>query len=261
MSISTVLGVFEKCVAKEGEASNWPIWLQRVGALLYIGYEMVGSNSLFITVMSYIYSKESLSFSSARMHLIPTGFIFWDMCWNIIPFRIEHYHYSLLLIVAYLIYQWVLVVADTILWQYSFLHADSPSCFGNYSVLLGVHAACYVVWVVLHKIRDYIAVVKPYEQYRVGSRIERTNDSINRNSMGDPERGIHTFYDRPPHDDEFFHHAPSDNEEDFVPSAPPSAPHTPIGEVHQPYAFPPPASDEDIPMAVPINIGIVYKSP
>ena len=147
--------------------SPWPIWIQRIAVLIHFFYEVVFTNAVYVTVMEYAYQQRETTYSTFRGHLIPALICFVDSIVNIIPFRLEHYHYCLALPIAYLIFQWISVIRGDIDWQYSFLKVNSPRCFGRYSVLFAIHVACFLGIYVLQFARDQVNHIKYEQRYRV----------------------------------------------------------------------------------------------
>jgi signal transduction histidine kinase len=155
------------------DGKEGPIWLQRLLVPIHFLYEIAGTNALFITIIEYCYiqrhtsTTDTLSFNDLKYHLIPTVFICFEMLFNIIPFRLEHYYYTLSLPIGYLLYQWIGLMNGTMDLQYTFLQTSRSNCFGNYSVLFGIHIACFMSWMLLHKVRDFVGKVPYQERYRI----------------------------------------------------------------------------------------------
>jgi hypothetical protein len=169
-----------------------PIWLQRLLIPIHFLYEIAATNALFITIIEYCYiqrhtsegASNSLSFDDLKYHLIPTVFICFEMLFNIMPFRLEHYYYTLSLPIGYLLYQWIGLMDGRMDLQYSFLQTSRANCFGNYSVLFGVHVGCFMIWVLLHKARDLIGKVPYEERYRI---LMNKYDELEEGEGGDGE--------------------------------------------------------------------------
>lgn len=166
-ALLSCIGLFSKVCCKEDDEVSWSLTYEKFGVLCLVLYEAMGANAVFVTLVSYGWLHRPQDTQSVLVHLLVSVCFVVDMCFNKLPYRFEHYFYSLMLPVTYLCFQWALVYDDRMPWQYSFLHTEKNDCFFKYSILFLIHLACYYCIALIHYLRDTAFGVQYEDRHRV----------------------------------------------------------------------------------------------
>lgn len=152
---------------------KWSLTFEKMSAFSLVLYEVATANSLFISIVAYTWHQQSRNFF---VHLLPTICVFIELVMNKAPFRFEHYYYTLMLPIAYLLFQWGMVYDEQMPWQYSFLKVDSKQCFYKYSILFLIHLACYYVFALLNFAKESFFGVKYEDRHRIAEEYSDDED-------------------------------------------------------------------------------------